>query len=240
MEVAVIGSGLAGTFAAHALAGRGASVTILDVGETLDARRQGVVDRLHNVSPQHWRAADFELIDKNPTYGKGVLPKKISLWFRLHLRRRPLVRANRNQGNRARALSDLRQRRLLEHLGRGHFAAGRLRYGGLARFAHGHGAVLSANCAAYPYLRRRRQSSNETFRRMPSRSGHSIQVLKVRRCWPISNVPRRRSLNGGRSSARRDLPCIRLMAIAGFSPATAAVTALPAAYVAPFTRRCRC
>ena len=77
MEVAVIGSGLAGTFAAHALAGRGASVTILDVGETLDARRQGVVDRLHNVSPQHWRAADFELIDKNPTYGKGVLPKKI-------------------------------------------------------------------------------------------------------------------------------------------------------------------
>ncbi len=77
MEVAVIGSGLAGTFAAHALAGRGTSVTILDVGETLDARRQGVVDRLHNVSPQHWRAADFELIDKNPTYGKGVLPKKI-------------------------------------------------------------------------------------------------------------------------------------------------------------------
>ena len=41
MDVAVIGSGVSGTFAAHALASRGASVTILDVGETLDAASPG-------------------------------------------------------------------------------------------------------------------------------------------------------------------------------------------------------
>ncbi len=77
MDVAVIGSGVSGTFTAHALAGRGASVTILDVGETLDARRQAAVDRLHDVPPEDWPAADFRLIDENPTYGKGVLPKKV-------------------------------------------------------------------------------------------------------------------------------------------------------------------
>jgi ferredoxin len=77
MEVAVIGSGVSGAFSAHALVSRGASVTILDVGETLDARRQAVVDRLHDVPPERWPAADFALIDENPTYGKGILPKKV-------------------------------------------------------------------------------------------------------------------------------------------------------------------
>ncbi len=77
MDVAVIGSGVSGTFAALALADRGVAVTILDVGETLDAGRQAVVNRLHDVPPDLWPASDFALIDENPTYGKGVLPKKI-------------------------------------------------------------------------------------------------------------------------------------------------------------------
>jgi choline dehydrogenase-like flavoprotein len=77
MDVAVIGSGISGAFTAHALASRGASVTILDVGERLDGQRQAVVDRLHDMPPGSWPAADFELIDENPTYGKGVLPKKV-------------------------------------------------------------------------------------------------------------------------------------------------------------------
>ena len=77
MEVAVIGSGVSGTFAAHALASRGASVTILDVGEALEPRRQAAVDRLHDAPPERWAGADFQLIDENPTYGKGVLPKKV-------------------------------------------------------------------------------------------------------------------------------------------------------------------
>lgn len=77
MEVAVIGSGVSGTFAAHALARRGASVTILDVGEVLDQRRQAAVDRLHNLPSGHWPKADFKLLDENPTYGKGILPKKV-------------------------------------------------------------------------------------------------------------------------------------------------------------------
>jgi choline dehydrogenase-like flavoprotein len=77
MDVAVIGSGVSGTFAARALVDRGVTVTILDVGEALDADRQAAVDRLHDLAPEQWPASDFALIDDNPTYGKGILPKKI-------------------------------------------------------------------------------------------------------------------------------------------------------------------
>ena len=77
MEVAVVGSGVSGVFAAHALAARGLSVTILDVGETLEPRRQAAVDRLHALPPEQWPHDDFALIDENATYQKGVLPKKV-------------------------------------------------------------------------------------------------------------------------------------------------------------------
>jgi choline dehydrogenase-like flavoprotein len=77
MEVAVIGSGVSGVAAAHALAARGASVTILDVGEVLENRRQAVVDRLHDLPSSEWPPEDFRLIDENPTYAEAGLPKKV-------------------------------------------------------------------------------------------------------------------------------------------------------------------
>src|SRR5262249_8871163 len=77
MNVAVVGSGISGIFAAHALATRGLSVTILDVGETLDASRQMAVDELHDLLPEHWPSAAYDLIRENSTFNKGVLPKKV-------------------------------------------------------------------------------------------------------------------------------------------------------------------
>ena len=77
MDVAVIGSGVSGLAAAHALSARGARVTILDVGEALDARRQAAVDRLHGLPPAEWSQSDFSLIDENSTYAEAGLPKKV-------------------------------------------------------------------------------------------------------------------------------------------------------------------
>ncbi len=77
MGVAVIGSGISGIFAARALASRGIAVTILDVGETLDASHQSAVDRLHNLAPQDWPDADYNLIRENSTFREGALPKKV-------------------------------------------------------------------------------------------------------------------------------------------------------------------
>jgi ferredoxin len=77
MDIAVIGSGLAGAFAARALAARGLKVTVLDVGETLDARRNAVVARLRELAPEAWPAADRDLVAANATVGGGELPKKM-------------------------------------------------------------------------------------------------------------------------------------------------------------------
>ncbi len=77
MTVAVIGSGFAGVFAAHALAARGLSVEILDVGEELDDQRQAVVARLRAVPPASWPSGDHDLIRHNPTLNQGELPKKM-------------------------------------------------------------------------------------------------------------------------------------------------------------------
>jgi choline dehydrogenase-like flavoprotein len=73
----VVGSGVSGAFAAHALAHRGLSVTILDVGEQLDERRRQAVDRLHALPSAQWPAADYDLIRENETFGGGALPKKV-------------------------------------------------------------------------------------------------------------------------------------------------------------------
>lgn len=77
MDVAVVGSGISGIFAAHALAQRGFSVTILDVGETLDAQRQRAVDDLHDLLPDDWPTAEYDLIRANSTFREGALPKKV-------------------------------------------------------------------------------------------------------------------------------------------------------------------
>lgn len=77
MEVAVVGSGVSGIFAAQALAERGLSVTILDVGETLDAPRQRAVNVLHDLPPDDWPTAEYNLIRANSTFREGALPKKV-------------------------------------------------------------------------------------------------------------------------------------------------------------------
>src|SRR6266851_6975599 len=77
MNVAVIGSSLAGVFAAHALAARGLHVTILDVGETLDPARQAAVAQLRDREPGSWLAEHQDLISANATMNGDELPKKM-------------------------------------------------------------------------------------------------------------------------------------------------------------------
>jgi len=77
MDVAVIGSGVAGIFAARALVARGLKVTILDVGETLDAARQKAVAELRTVDRDAWPPEHRALISANATMDSDELPKKI-------------------------------------------------------------------------------------------------------------------------------------------------------------------
>ena len=77
MNVAVVGSGPSGVFAAHALAARGFAVTVLDVGETLDARRSAIVSRFRNLPPEEWPDDEHALIRQNATVGRDALPKKM-------------------------------------------------------------------------------------------------------------------------------------------------------------------
>jgi choline dehydrogenase-like flavoprotein len=77
LRAAVIGSGLAGVSVAHALSKRGVDVTILDVGETLDARRAAIVDKLHNLPTHLWAENDFAILKENSTIKGGLLPKKV-------------------------------------------------------------------------------------------------------------------------------------------------------------------
>src|SRR5262245_58080234 len=77
MRVAVVGSGLSGFAAAHALAMRGLHVTILDAGETLEEHRATVVARLHDLPRDEWSADDLAFLGENPTIGQDSLPKKV-------------------------------------------------------------------------------------------------------------------------------------------------------------------
>jgi choline dehydrogenase-like flavoprotein len=76
-HAAVIGSGVSGIFAAHALIRRGLAVTILDVGEVLDARRSSVVAKLRDIEPENWPQEDDALIRRNETLEGEELPKKM-------------------------------------------------------------------------------------------------------------------------------------------------------------------
>lgn len=58
----VIGSGPAGTAAAHALIARGHHVTVLDVGRTLEPERRKVVDRMSRQQPESWSRSDIDTI----------------------------------------------------------------------------------------------------------------------------------------------------------------------------------
>lgn len=77
MNVAVIGSGVSGIAAAHALIERGAKVTIIDVGETLDERRSALVEKLKALPTAEWPDDDMAFLGENHTLGEGGLPKKV-------------------------------------------------------------------------------------------------------------------------------------------------------------------
>lgn len=77
MDVAVIGSGISGISAVHALVARGLTVTVLDVGETLDERRSSTVRKLAGLPVEYWSDEDRATIRENTTFKKGSLPKKV-------------------------------------------------------------------------------------------------------------------------------------------------------------------
>jgi choline dehydrogenase-like flavoprotein len=102
MDIAVIGSGLAGVFAARTLAARGLKVTVLDVGETLDARRTAIVARLRELEPEAWPTADRDLTATNATVGGGELPKKMHFGSDyIYAEQRPFARVISNKAGRA-------------------------------------------------------------------------------------------------------------------------------------------
>ncbi len=76
MHVAVIGSGPAGVSCAQALVARGVRVTIIDIGETLDAGRQSKIDALADIDPAEWPAAERSFLTHNPTL-RDWIPRKV-------------------------------------------------------------------------------------------------------------------------------------------------------------------
>jgi choline dehydrogenase-like flavoprotein len=93
MDVAVIGSGVSGLAVTKALVERGIRVTILDVGETLDAGRRAVVDRLKSLPVAKWADDDLAFLGENSTIEAGGLPKKVFFGSdRIYAADRPFAR----------------------------------------------------------------------------------------------------------------------------------------------------
>jgi choline dehydrogenase-like flavoprotein len=77
MNVAVIGSGPAGTACAKALVRCGLTPTVIDVAERLPKERQAAVDRMAVLAPAAWDAADRALVTENQTLASAGVPKKM-------------------------------------------------------------------------------------------------------------------------------------------------------------------
>jgi len=70
MQDIVVGSGPAGISAAWALLEQGRNVTMLDVGEELEAEKSALRSRLASVEPAHWRASDIYSFTNSRRSGK--------------------------------------------------------------------------------------------------------------------------------------------------------------------------
>jgi choline dehydrogenase-like flavoprotein len=77
MQAAVVGSGLTGLAVTRALVERGVGVTVLDVGETLDAARRATVAKLKALPTVQWPAEDLDRLGANPSFARGGLPQKM-------------------------------------------------------------------------------------------------------------------------------------------------------------------
>jgi choline dehydrogenase-like flavoprotein len=78
MPVAVIGSGLTALACTNALLRRGAAVTVLDAGMTLDAPTAKAVERLRSLSTGDWPVADAQWVTRNPSLENGWVPQKLA------------------------------------------------------------------------------------------------------------------------------------------------------------------
>ena len=77
VHVAVIGSGPSALSASLALLRRGAAVTVLDAGATLDQRRAELVTTLRESEPEDWNSAIVDELVSNPTIATRDVPRKL-------------------------------------------------------------------------------------------------------------------------------------------------------------------
>lgn len=75
MKVAIVGSGVAGISCAKALAARGICATILDVGETLDADRQRIIDDIAGRPIAGWTESEIAALRPQSVSPLGIPPK---------------------------------------------------------------------------------------------------------------------------------------------------------------------
>jgi choline dehydrogenase-like flavoprotein len=72
----VVGSGPAGVSCARALLGKGAKVTLLDVGLELELERSDQLVRLRSLSPEKWRSEDLAFLKEGTSAGFDGIPLK--------------------------------------------------------------------------------------------------------------------------------------------------------------------
>ena len=78
MKIAVVGSGLAATSCAQALADRGADIVILDVGDTLGSEQQAVVDELKRTPPGTWDREKVAAVRGTAASWSNGIPVKLA------------------------------------------------------------------------------------------------------------------------------------------------------------------